>query len=398
MQRKFLFVSPVPTDCKDAGNRVRIAALAEVVKSLGYEVHFAYVPMEAADVDAMRKRFGDQCLHLLKFHPISEGVIKSVIRRGGRLFRQDFGYLWGVDDWFDVGVGLQLQLLHEVHQFHAVCVEYVFMSRALDFFPSDVLKLLDTHDSFAYRHRKYLRAGEKPQWFSTTADEEARGFARANRIFAIQSDEALEFIQHLGDEFEGRVVEVGHIVELADKPVTPSRSPSALFLGSSNPINSAAINWFRVHVLPLVLLHHPDFLLRVAGSVCGQIAPGPGVELLGYVPNLREAFSCAALNVNPVQMGTGLNIKLLDALAHGAPSITTRSGARGFECVGSDALEVVGDMDAPAFAAKVVQLLSDRVALERLGGLAYQSAVEWNNRQRSNLQQALNWSPNPCIL
>lgn len=385
---KILFVSPVPTDKGGAGNRARIATLVQSVVACGHEVHFAYIPMEDADLTAMAERFGTGRLHLLKYPQPTESFAEKWLRKAGRFLKVDRAFMRGLDEWFDDGLTPQLQALQAQHKFEAVCVEYVFMSKALESFPPDVLKLLDTHDCFGMRHRRYLEAGKKPQWFSTSNDDEVRGFQRANAVIAIQESEASVFRQRLGAGSRTSVIEVGHLLE-AVNAVRPSTEPKAIFVGSDNPINVSAAHWFMSRVYPLVQQAIPSFELLLAGSVSKFAAPQPGLRALGFVQNLGNAFSQAAVAVNPVLMGTGLNIKLLDAMAYGMPCLTTATGARGLDQFRDSALWVVADDDAQGFAQRLIQLLTDRPLLEAQAKAARSAADQWNLAQQSNLMRLL---------
>lgn len=389
---RILFVSPVPTDAGGAGNRARIATLVEAVKSWGHEMHFAYVPMEPADRGAMEARFGQGRLHWLDYVPIRESIAVQWLRRFGRLVRIDAAFMHRLDDWYQSGIDAQLRDLHQRLRFDVVCVEYVFMSKALEAFPSDVLKLLDTHDCFGMRHRRYLAAGKKPQWFSTSLEDEERGFMRANVVMAIQSDEARQFRERLASSCNCEVVEVGHFLEEV-AAVTPASSPRAVFVGSDNPINSSAIDTFMARVFPLIRKEIPDFQLLLAGGVCKVVKDYPGQVKLGFVNELPDAFAQAAVNVNPVLMGTGINIKLLDAMAYGMPCVTTVTGVRGLEQFGNEALWVIQDEDYAGFAHAVSALIANASLRERYGNAARAAAIQWNVSQQANLRTLLSRTP-----
>jgi glycosyltransferase involved in cell wall biosynthesis len=395
---KVLFFSPVPTDPSDAGNRVRIATLTAALQLAGHEVHFAYVAMEPAHFDTMRQRFGEHRLHVLpKVDNHSEFVqfIARGLRRIGRFFGIESAFTWKIDDWYHPSYTHALRALQATHGFDAVFVEYVFMSRAFEAFPDPCLRILDTHDCFGLRHRSYLNAGMRPQWFSTSLEQEEIGFRRADAVLAIQPDEARNFRERVADG-STQVIQVGHLIEMVEPK--PSALAKAVFLASDNPINVAAANYFISLVLPLVREVVPDFEFVLAGTVCKEIAAAPGVVRLGYVQHLRDAFGNGSIAVNPVLMGTGANIKLLDAMACAMPCVSTESGARGLDDYRSSALEVVADDDYQGFAARVIALLSDASRRARLGAIARQAAIAWNREQLRALDQLLAPVPAPSPL
>lgn len=387
---KVLFFSPVPTDPPNAGNRVRISTLAGTLQQAGHEVHFAYVAMEPACLDTMATRFGSQRLHVLPPADNQSELVKFVagwVRRFGRVSRVEAAYLWNLDDWYHDSYTETLRKLHAEHDFDAVFVEYVFMSKAFEAFPEDCLRVLDTHDRFGLRHRAFLEAGMRPQWFSTTLAEEESGFRRAHAVLAIQAAEAQNFRERLAED-STEVLQVGHLIEMVELK-SHNDSPKAVFLASENPINVAGANYFISQVLPLVRAEAPEFELVLAGTVSDKIPETPGVVRLGYVEHLCDAFAAGSIAVNPVLMGTGVNIKLLDALACAMPCVATESGSRGLDAYRDSALRVVPDDDPRAFAEAVLKLLGDAGERQRMRGAARKAAEHWNRHQLIALDRLL---------
>lgn len=382
-----LIISPVPTDPVDAGNRARIASMTGLFARWGWDVHFAFIPMERADAPATTARFGTGRFHCLSYaRPMPSWPVR-IFRKAARLAKLDAGYLWKLDAWYDDQLTPQLQALQLRHSFDLVCVEYVFMSKALEAFGCEVIKLLDTHDCFAARHRRYLQHGQEPQWFSITEEDETRGFLRAHAVLAIQSQEAQEFDARVKRHARQgcAVLEFGHILPKVE-PVQPSSAPIGVFLGSDNPINVAALRWFVDEVMPMIKREEPGFRLKVVGSVCNAMGPRDGVDRLGFVEDLAQAFALACVSVNPVRMGTGVNVKLLDAMMYGMPCISTEVGVRGLEQYAEHGVCVVPDGDAPAFSHAVVRLLQSAGLRGRYATGARASAEDWNVRQCQNLE------------
>ena len=87
----------------------------------------------------------------------------------------------------------------------------------------------------------------------------------------------------------------------------------------------------------------------LAGDVCDRVPDGPGVKKLGRVDAVEDAFARGAVAVNPVRLGTGINVKLLESLAAGLPTVCSKSGARGLDRPG-DGMLVVPDRDPAAMA------------------------------------------------
>jgi glycosyltransferase involved in cell wall biosynthesis len=129
----------------------------------------------------------------------------------------------------------------------------------------------------------------------------------------------------------------------------------------------------------------PDFRFILAGDVGSAFTGLPAVECIGRVGAVSDAFGQAAIAVNPVRMGTGLNIKMLDALACGMPCIASESGSRGLWSQRGVAFEVVANDDAEAMVNAILALLADRQRAARLADAGYQFAKDWNHQQLAGL-------------
>lgn len=386
---KILMVSPVPTHPPTAGNRARVLSLVRALQGFGHEVHFALASVAKPDLPAMRELFGD-ALHILRCREPDRvgGLVPRMQRRLFRLVGNEAAYTWSLDDFYDPELTPQIAELCSRQAFDVAFVEYVFMSKAFTAMPPGVVKILDTHDRFALRHEVFLQAGLVPQWFSTSVAEETAGFRRADYLLAIQEREAEAFAKQLGED-GNRVIPVGHLLDGMER-VTPAAGPSAVFFASGNPINIDGARYFIEHVLPLILRRQPDFKFMLAGDVGDKFATaGDAVVRIGRVPAIADAFKVAAIAVNPVRVGTGLNIKMLEALACGAACISSKTGSRGLEQYRGIAFETVPDDDPAAMAAAVLNLLDDPARIRQLGDAASLAAAAWNQLQLFRLGSVL---------
>lgn len=385
---KILMVSPTPTHPTTAGNRARVLTLVRTLQALGHEVHFALASLAKPDLAAVRALFG-ATLHVLDCREPDAvgGFLPRLKRRLLRLIGNEAAYTWALDDYYDPALTPQIAALCAREKFDAAFVEYVYMSKAFEAMPAGILKIIDTHDRFALRHRTFLDAGLEPQWFSTSVAEENAGFRRADYILAIQEGEAEIFARQLGEP--DRVIAVGHLLDLQAR-IVPATAPSAVFLASGNPINIDAARYFIDSVLPLVLRDKPDFKFLLAGDVGnGFTNSGKAVVCLGRVPFIGDAFRAASIAVNPVRVGTGLSIKMMEALACGAACISSATGSRGLERHRDTAFELVPDDDPAAMAAAVLALLANPTRARQLGDAGFALAEDWNRQQLTGLVRVL---------
>ncbi|HBT70669.1 MAG TPA: glycosyl transferase family 1 [Agrobacterium sp.] len=401
---KVAFVSAISAVPANEGNRSRILQLTRAVRRLGHDVHFVYIDTPIiADFDpaAHEAEFGSGHLHFVSRQPggVKTRLVQDLgfelgftafrgVRKVHRLLGHDRGFYNYLDEFYYPEIGRQVRDIQRRLGIDAVIVEYAFHSRAFLGLPDDVRRILDTHDSFADRHKAFINTANKyGYWFSVPPQVECKAFRRADVVVAIQEEEERTFRQRLGKEAPA-VATVSHILDL-DGRVEDLTSSDFLFLGSGNDANIISLNAFLDNVLPLIRAARPDVRLVVAGSICGKIEDREGVVKLGRVDSLKDAFTRAPLSINPIALGTGINIKLLDALAAGIPTISSRTGVRGLPERYRSGVVVVEDNDHQAFAEAILQLSASRDQREALGNKAFEDAVEWNRQQMTALGNIL---------
>jgi glycosyltransferase involved in cell wall biosynthesis len=388
MPHRILLVSPTPTHPCNAGNRVRILNMISSLRALGHDVFVLHVERERGDADAMRAAFGDGHFRHVAYRGAvrRESALQRLSRYALQLVDRDARHVWGLDDWFDPAITDAALTWHAEASFTAVVVEYVFLSLLLEAFPPSVLKIIDTHDRFANRHRIYLKSGLPPQFYSTTPRRESAGLDRADVVLAIQDEER----EHFARTTRAKVLTLGHLVEIEDCQrlnTTREAAPSALVAGSANPINLDGLQNFVGEVWPGVVARVPKARLLVAGPLSDNAPDAPGLIRLGTLPEIVTAYRQADLAINPVRMGTGLNIKSIEALGFGLPLVTTPSGARGLEAAeGRGMKSCVGVRE---MQDAIVELLGDETARRDLGQRALAFAREWNTRTVAELAKLL---------
>lgn len=390
---KVAILSTIPATPPIAGNRSRILALSRALRALGHEVRFVYLPSTLADApddEAHLAEFGSENYIRLPSSVLSspEFFLKRLAWRARRKLLSPFkvagAYYLGLDECYPSRLTSMLGALQKVHGFDAVICEYISQSAALEAFPSTVLKILDTHDSFSDRHKLFSRL---TYWFSVPPSEQVRAFRRADVVLAIQDEEGDLFRRQLAEN-RPAVEVVSHLLDVS-RPVTDFSSGDAIFVGSGNVANIAAVTYFTQSVLPLIRERLPQFNLMLVGDICRQVPDVEGVTKLGIIERLSDAYSLAPTAVNPMLTGTGINIKLLDALAAGVATVSTQTGARGVGERFSNGIVVVPDGDARAFADQVVALSICPDMRREKGKAAYQDALAWNDAQIHVLKRVL---------
>jgi polysaccharide biosynthesis protein PslH len=164
----------------------------------------------------------------------------------------------------------------------------------------------------------------------------------------------------------------------------PQQRPDTLIYPGalSYSANLDAMQYFIQSILPDIRAQRPAARLQITGKTTDEqraaLPSTDGVDLLGYVPDIRRAVAEAWCEVVPLRQGGGTRLKILEALSVGTPVIATSKGAEGLDLVDGRDLLIA---DTPAdFVAASLRLLSDsnlRGALAAAGQAAVREHYDW---------------------
>jgi succinoglycan biosynthesis protein ExoO len=177
---------------------------------------------------------------------------------------------------------------------------------------------------------------------------------RADAIIAIQSDEAETVRRYLPD----RTILTAPMAILPVEAAQPGHDNQLLFVGSNTAPNIVGLRWFVDNVWPIIRAGAPAAVLKVAGSVGDGFRSRPAaIEFLGRVDDLEPLYSEAGVVIAPLLQGSGLKIKLVEALGRGKAIVATPKTVQGVEDLVAGILPITED--AAAFATEVLELLHD---------------------------------------
>jgi len=158
------------------------------------------------------------------------------------------------------------------------------------------------------------------------------------------------------------------------------REHAIVFTGRyRNEQNQHAINWFLAEVWPKVLERQPDLILNLVGTSSHQISRAEkNVVCLGDQDDIRGYLARGHAFINPVLTGSGLRVKVLEAMSMGVPVVSTSIGAEGVPLFhGENGLLA----DSPEQMARAIDLVvRDQVYAARMGQAA-----------RIMVEQQFNW-------
>jgi succinoglycan biosynthesis protein ExoO len=215
------------------------------------------------------------------------------------------------------------------------------------------------HDLMSARVRDAAKADDA---YELSAEEEFRLLGQADVVVAIQEEEA----QAVRAALPGvDVVIAPHAADIA-VAAQPGDDDTLLFVGSNTPPNVTALEHFFARAWPLIRARQAEAKLIVAGSVNRALGSAPeGVTFAGVVPDLGPLYRDAGVVISPLVTGSGLKIKLIEAMAAGKAVVGTNITAQGVHHLVADAMVIEDDPER--FADATVRLMDDYRARRALG-------------------------------
>lgn len=251
---------------------------------------------------------------------------------------------------------------HTAANAQAVVCDYAFLTPLAPYALSHgAPRLVVMHDLMSAR----VRDETKTDAYDLGAAEEFRLLGQADAVVAIQEEEARAVAAALPS---AKVIVAPHAADVV-ADAQPGLDDTLLFVGSNTPPNVTALERFFTETWPLIRARRPCAKLTVVGSVQRALGPLPeGVLCTGVVADLAPFYRDAGVVISPLVTGSGLKIKLIEAMGAGKAIVGTTITAQGVHHLVGDAICV--EDDPARFADAVVRLMAARADRLEFGARA----------------------------
>lgn len=225
-------------------------------------------------------------------------------------------------------------------------------------------KTLDYMDSLSKgMERRIQTESWYKRWFFRMESERLKRYERAqfdyfdNKLIISKQDQQL--IQH-PENHKIRILPNG-IDSIFFEQLSLEKSFDIVFTGNlSYPPNVEAACFLVENILPLLLKHQPHLKVLLSGANPSKRViklQSSHVCVTGWVQDIRESYQKSRVFVAPLFIGTGLQNKLLEAMASGLPCVTTALVNNSLGA--KDNHSVLLADSAELFAKKIINLLND---------------------------------------
>jgi len=359
--KNILFFYPENPLLKQQGNNARAFCLLEYFKAQNYQVDF--VSLEQPD----KENFTNTHLDTLKRkHLITNGWLLKRSKRSGIKYllfsiKQKISNLFNnkVSDFDRIrfGQGEELALITKDKTYDLIIISYAYYHGFLKYLNTTPSKtIVDTHDFLTsqFQSHKQFNLGN---YFS----HEIQLLNDFDTVWAISSEEHYLYSQFLGD----KVKLAPHVLEDNSSKINQVKSIDLIYVASDNSHNVKAAQWFFNNVYPLL---NKDITITVVGKISQVIPDFKNVNKQSYVEDLSSLYQASRVSICPMLTGTGLKIKVVEALSYALPVVCNERGLDGLLNKTNNGCMVTNS--ETEFAAFIDQLLTDKKMYDKQSELA----------------------------
>jgi len=264
---------------------------------------------------------------------------------------------------------------------HVVHVDSMDMVRLLPWLEGR--RVVVTHHNVESQLLQRRSSGEAAAWRRRYLQVQADRLRQAEELWmprvalnVVVSSEDEQAFRAIAPSARYAVVPNGVDVEYF-QPVDGAVEGGVFVGGTTWHPNRDALHWFAAEILPRLRARGEQSPVTWVGRVTDEerrtFDGVDGLQLTGYVEDIRPYLARAACFIAPLRFGGGTRLKLLDAWAMGKAIVSTNAGAEGLGGVDGQELLLADDPDA--FADAVIRVLRDAALRDRLGAGGRAAAV-----------------------
>jgi glycosyltransferase involved in cell wall biosynthesis len=376
---RVLFATTVIAQHVDSGGDLVSLATVEALRQLGCEVTILGYLRPEVDVEA------DDGTVPAGRRPIETST--SHVHAGIWMARSlIFGRPYTAEKFYGGRYGRLMRQLVTERQFDVVCVDHTQMAWVLDWLPEEmpVWLLMHNAESDLYARSAGFQLSLPARFLYRRESRKLRRLeksaaARAEKIFVLSLADR-DAVRAAAPEARVTVLPVMPEPKGAPRPNAgePHFDVALLATWSWLP-NLHALRWFLEEVHPRL---PRDLSIHVAGRGAERLLGGvAGITYRGFVPDVASFLSGAKVVAVPTRYGSGVETKMLTAIACGCPIVATAASTRG---LGPLPASVAIADDAALFA----RLLVEKAEAEEVPG-RIQAASSWSRDRRGAFLSAI---------
>lgn len=344
---KILYFYPENPLLLNQGNNARANALLNYFKSRSIAVDFVGVESD---------KFSQNDINELQRNDlIYKGFLLKEFKRKKNRLKYLFGFsipnkLKGrIKDFSRIRFGNQdhFNSILKSNQYDYIIISYAYWAGLVidNPYTKNAKLCIDTHDFLTsqFQNSKGFSLGK---YFQKEIDL----LSYFEKTFVISVEENYLFSQFIKKE----IITLSHIIEANFSLSSDKKEFDLVYVASDNDHNIGSANWFFTEVYPLL---NKDSRIVVIGKISKYVKEFDNVTKIEFVASLDEYYSKSKVAICPMLSGTGLKIKVIEALSFGIPVVCNLRGVDGMSNKSDNGCLVTNNPEE--FAKNIKLLLTD---------------------------------------
>lgn len=356
--KKVLYFFPDDMSQQNAGNITRAMYLLKYFKQKGHTVDFASIKHEKPG-----KNTDQETVALLKDNQLANEVY-LLPRKPGKsnpvwyFLRYKlwdlFYYLFTFPLSSNIPTFLTLKLKRAFEEvlkqntYDYIIISYTYYANlvANEALTGKAKLIIDTHDftTAQFKNKKGFNLG------ATFADEISR-LSAFDEVWAISAEERYIFAQFCKTLVQ--LIPMMMDAPAADLKPVAERKYDLIYVASDNVHNQRAAQWFFAKIYPLL---PAGISICVIGKINQFIGDQYPITRIPFAESLDSYYRDAKIAICPMLSGTGVKVKVIEALSYGLPVVCTEFGTDGLPNKIDNGCLVTNDYDT--YAQLIIQLLT----------------------------------------
>jgi polysaccharide biosynthesis protein PslH len=367
----------------EKGDKLRAFQHLQHMKSSGHEVHLIALSDQKVSADAISK-IAPYCSNI-EVIPISvTGLLINLTSSFIRKLPLQVGYFYSL---------FTKRRIRKAIMHFKPDVVYCQLIRMAAYVKDikDVPLVIDYQDAFS--KGTFQRMEKSPAYYKSIFEREfnlvkkfetdSYDWFDSHIIISEQDRKAL----NIPEEKEIHIIPNGIDIDYF-KPTGDVKAFDVSFIGNMNyPPNVDAALFLVNEIMPIVWKDLPDVKVQIAGANPTKKVRSLSslkVTVTGWVNDIRNSYSRSRIFIAPMRTGTGLQNKLLEAMAMTIPCIATSLSFMPLSATANHDI-LVGDT-ADELANQIIRLLKDRDFAELIARNGYYFVLSKYSMEHSRIQ------------
>lgn len=365
--KRVLYFFPLNPAEKNSGSNSRALGLLHYFKERGWHVDFVSKQKWGNWTAATEKKFIDaklaDNLYIFRRKPVKKNPVVYFFgyKLWHILFEKKLSIVKGsIPNHTTLNLQKQFNALFKKNKYDYVIISYAYWADLIKDNPylNNATTIIDTHDILATQHQHDTGLIK-----DNAIKDELRRVGLFDQIWAISPEERDFFKQYFND----KVKYIPVAVEAPMSRTGTTKEFDIIYVATDNPHNLLASKWFFDNVYPLL---EKQIKICVIGTILPHIPQGlSNITYISFIDDLNAMYARSKAAICPMLSGTGVKVKVVEALANGLPVVCNERGQDGLPYKSNNGCLVTND--AEMFAGYIKQLLSDEALYQQqsdLGG------------------------------